>query len=170
VSLLRLGTKATLPDSPEGLRRSANLYFCISALACLGCALLYSLVPRLASVQRKREAALAAAMLSYGPLPEAPPAVDGEGEEGNTAVLKEMGFRTTPGSSAQQQVGLDLEHLAEERSSPAPQQQQWRQAGEAAPLRGDRRPSEHSAATSARPLGPPRPPWRLTLANGLVFV
>ncbi len=170
MSLLRLGTKATLPDSPEGLRRSANLYFCISALACLGCALLYSLVPRLASVQRKREAALAAAMLSYGPLPEAPPAVDGEGEEGNTAVLKEMGFRTTPGSSAQQQVGLDLEHLAEERSSPAPQQQQWRQAGEAAPLLGDMQHSMHSSASSPSSMVLLRHMWRLTLANGLVFV
>lgn len=37
VSLLRVCTKATLPDTEQGLRQSANLYFTITALVCAAC-------------------------------------------------------------------------------------------------------------------------------------
>lgn len=56
VSLLRVLTKAVLPDTPAGLRASADLYFFIAAAWCAGCLVVYAAVlPRL-----RREAAAAA--------------------------------------------------------------------------------------------------------------
>ena len=61
-SLLRVITKATLPDTEAGLRRSANIYFTIAALVCASCTVVYGWVlPRLPAVQRYRRAALEAA-------------------------------------------------------------------------------------------------------------
>jgi equilibrative nucleoside transporter 1/2/3 len=163
VSLLRLGTKATLPDSPDGLRRSANLYFCISAAACLGCVLLYSWVlPRLPGVRRRREAALAAALLSYGPLPDAlPPSEYGEvAEEAGEAVPKIRHPDVMDGGQGQQAV-LDAEQPAVNGSTVTHHRRQQQQAGEAAPLLGE---AQHSSVALLRRM------WRLALANGLVFI
>jgi hypothetical protein len=63
VSLLRVLTKATLPDTPAGLRRSADLYFLIAALVCGACTAVYGAVlPRLPSLRQYRRAALEAAL------------------------------------------------------------------------------------------------------------
>lgn len=37
VSVLRVITKAILPDTEQGLRQSANLYFSLAALVCAAC-------------------------------------------------------------------------------------------------------------------------------------
>ena len=61
VSLLRVLTKATLPDTEAGLRRSANLYFALTALVCASSTAVYAwAVPRL--MQAHRQAALDAAL------------------------------------------------------------------------------------------------------------
>ena len=44
VSFLRISTKAILPDTPQGLRASANLYFFLAALTCAGCVVVYCFV------------------------------------------------------------------------------------------------------------------------------
>lgn len=63
VSLLRVITKATLPDTEAGLRRGANIYFTIAALVCASCTVVYGWVlPRLPAVQQYRRAALEAAL------------------------------------------------------------------------------------------------------------
>ncbi|GAB4815688.1 hypothetical protein N2152v2_002734 [Parachlorella kessleri] len=63
VCLLRVATKATLPDTPEGLRASANAYFSLAAVVCATCVVLYAVVlPRLPAIQYYRQAALAAAL------------------------------------------------------------------------------------------------------------
>ncbi|KAL4434383.1 hypothetical protein ABPG75_000824 [Micractinium tetrahymenae] len=63
VSVLRVVTKATLPDTEQGLRQSANLYFAIAALVCAACTVVYSYVlPRLPAVQQYKHAALEAAL------------------------------------------------------------------------------------------------------------
>lgn len=83
MSALRLATKALLPASAAGLRRSAGLFFTISAAFCCGCVLLYSLVlPRLPAVRRRREEMLQAALQGYEPLP----AGDGGGDAGGCAA------------------------------------------------------------------------------------
>lgn len=172
VSLLRLATKATLPDSPEGLRRSANLYFCISALACLGCVLLYSLVlPRLGSVQRRREAAVAAATLSYGPLADAPPVEGGDAEAAEWTVRKAQRAAAAAAGDGQQQqqqqggphVGVPTEHGS------SPTHQQLLHQGQAAPLLAGER---HSVALVQRSstVGLLQRIRRLAAANALVFV
>lgn len=62
VSLLRIVTKATLPDTEAGLRRSAALYFATAALVCAACTAVYSWVlPHLPEAQQYRRAALGAA-------------------------------------------------------------------------------------------------------------
>lgn len=66
-SLLRCLTKATLPDTEAGLRRSANLYFVIAALVCAACTAIYGWVlPRQPAMQRYRQAALDAALHGGG--------------------------------------------------------------------------------------------------------
>lgn len=172
MSLLRLGTKATLPDSPDGLRRSANLYFCISALACLGSVLLYSVVlPRLGSVRRRREEALAAALHSYGPLPEAAAAAGGEAMQPAGQAGLQARQPATADASHEQQGGRDLELSGEDGSSACQwngQQQQHAQQAENAPLLDGQRSTQSSGAGSSLTLL--RHMWRLALANGLVFV
>lgn len=65
VSLLRVLTKATLPDTEAGLRHSANLYFILTALVCASCTAVYGCVlPRLG--ERLRQAALEAALEEDG--------------------------------------------------------------------------------------------------------
>ncbi len=65
VSLLRVLTKATLPDTEAGLRHSANLYFLLTALVCASCTAVYSCVlPRLS--EKLRQAALQAAIEDDG--------------------------------------------------------------------------------------------------------
>ena len=56
VCLLRVATKATLPDTPKGLRASANAYFTLAALVCASCVVLYAMVlPRLPVIQYYRQ-------------------------------------------------------------------------------------------------------------------
>lgn len=56
VSLLRVVTKASLPNTVEGLRSSAGVYFATSAFVCAICFLLYAcILPRLAFVQFHRK-------------------------------------------------------------------------------------------------------------------
>ncbi|DBA79274.1 TPA: hypothetical protein ACH3X2_007822 [Trebouxia sp. C0005] len=56
VSLLRVITKAALPDTAEGLRRSAGVYFATSAFVCAVCFLLYAcILPKLPFVQYHRK-------------------------------------------------------------------------------------------------------------------
>ncbi|DBB06968.1 TPA: hypothetical protein ACH3X3_009618 [Trebouxia sp. C0006] len=56
VSLLRVITKAALPDTAEGLRKSAGVYFAASAFVCAVCFLLYACVlPKLPFVQYHRK-------------------------------------------------------------------------------------------------------------------
>lgn len=172
VSLLRLATKATLPDTPAGLRRSAQLYFSIAALACAACLLLYSLVlPRLGAVRRRRGAALAAAMLSYGPLADGPPGTGGEQAAGPAEDSERKGppqVAADDGWRQQQQAGLDLELSAEDRGSAGLAQQQQ---GEAAPLLVGQQHGMHSGGSGGRAgLALLRRLWRLALANALVFV
>ncbi|KAL4428588.1 hypothetical protein ABPG77_008900 [Micractinium sp. CCAP 211/92] len=63
VSVLRVVTKATLPDTEHGLRQSANLYFTITALVCAACVVVHShVLPRLPAVKQYRHAALEAAL------------------------------------------------------------------------------------------------------------
>ena len=171
MSLLRLGTKATLPDSPDGLRRSANLYFCISALACLGSVLLYSVVlPRLGSVRRRREAALAAALHNYGPLPEAAAAAGGEAMQPTGQAGLKARQPATADASHEQQGGVDLELSGEDGSSACQWNglQQEEQQAEHAPLLDEQRGTQSCGAGSSLTLL--RHMWRLALANGLVFV
>ena len=176
VSLLRLATKATLPDTPAGLRRSAHLYFSIAALACLASLLLYSLVlPRLGAVRRRREAALAAALLGYGPLAEGPLGAGGEQDGGASA--EDSGSRGWPQAAAggnsqeqqqQQQGGPDLELSAEDHGSPGPAQQQH---GEAVPLLAAQQRGMQGGGSGDRAgVALLRRMWRLAIANALVFV
>jgi hypothetical protein len=67
VALLRLATKATLPDTPEGLRRGATLYFLLAAAVCAAAAGVHALVlPRLAAVRYYKAAAAEAAAAGGG--------------------------------------------------------------------------------------------------------
>lgn len=62
ISLLRIATKASLPPTREGLRRSTAMYFGISAAVSLACFGVYSAVlPRLGVVTywRRRRASAA---------------------------------------------------------------------------------------------------------------
>ncbi|KAL3138213.1 hypothetical protein ABBQ38_005434 [Trebouxia sp. C0009 RCD-2024] len=72
VSLLRLLTKAALPDSAEGLRRSSGVYFAASACVCAVCFVLYAcILPTLPFVQYHRKKSRAA-LQPYSMEPVAP--------------------------------------------------------------------------------------------------
>lgn len=77
VSLLRVLTKATLPDTEAGLRHSANLYFILTALVCASCTAVYGCVlPRLG--ERLRQAALEAALEDDGSADDGWKLLDGQ--------------------------------------------------------------------------------------------
>ncbi|XP_010471028.1 PREDICTED: equilibrative nucleotide transporter 1-like [Camelina sativa] len=59
VSLLRILTKAVYPQNPDGLRKSANLYFAVGIVVMVICAVLFNIVHRLPVIkyheERKKE-------------------------------------------------------------------------------------------------------------------
>lgn len=179
VSLLRAATKATLPATPEGLHASANLYFAIAAAVCLTCMLLYSAVlPRLAVVQRRRQAALDAALHGYGPLQEAAATSSSAGSGSSAAALEDSSplklRRHGNGQAevAQQGSSLDLELSADDHNSlraSAQQQQQLGPQEEAAPLLEDNW-QQGGGSSGLSGLAVARRIWRLALANALTFM
>lgn len=63
VCFLRVLTKASLPDTPEGLQKSANIYFSIAGIVCISCVVLYVYVlPTLPMIQALKQADLRAAL------------------------------------------------------------------------------------------------------------
>ncbi|XP_043698903.1 equilibrative nucleotide transporter 8-like [Telopea speciosissima] len=52
VSIMRIITKASLPQTPEGLRLSAHLYFVVSTLIVMGCIVCCNILDRLPVMQK----------------------------------------------------------------------------------------------------------------------
>jgi hypothetical protein len=136
VSLLRIITKATLPDTEAGLRRSATIYFCIGAAVCAACTVVYAQVlPRMPSMRQHRQAALEAALRDASSVVCA--------EDGGTAgwklaaaSLEQHGELSPPPLPPQQQRQQpDLELSFEDRSAVALQDSQQLYPGGSSPCR-----------------------------------
>lgn len=138
VSLLRVLTKATLPGTEEGLRRSTNIYFSVAALVCAGSTALYGLVlPRLPAAQRYRRAALDAALhLS-----------DGEGEGGGGS-----GIDGSTGAAAQ-----PAWKLVEQQQEPQQHAAGWPGGQEVELAHSSRLPQQHCELAGEALLRPGQP-------------
>lgn len=149
MSLLRVVTKASLPDTEAGLRGSANIYFTIAALVCASCVAVYGWVlPRLPAVQRHRraalEAALAGAEVYHG-------GSTGTGGGGGAAPWKRQHDEQQQGGGARPgSVDLELsyeDHLQQEEQ----QQQQAGASGQQLRLQEEEAPSAQSCLLSSGP-------------------
>lgn len=181
VSLLRAATKATLPPTPDGLRASAHLYFGLAAAACAACTLLYAAVlPRLAVVRRRREAALAACLHSYDELPFREEAAAAEEEAAGDALETAPSLRAaTPAPRARHASGaaglprgrsVDVELSAEDHagltgSAAEPLLDHHQQQQQGTPGAGSSRGGK--AVTAAAVL---RRIWPLAAANAVIFM
>ena len=121
VSLLRIATKATLPDTPSGLRTSGQVYFALAAATTGAATVIYLLLPRLAVVRWHRQASLEAALAA------------GERVSRLEDQPRRNGAETASPAGKQQQqqreASLDLELSSEDhlRSDQADREQQEQQ-------------------------------------------
>lgn len=126
MSLLRVATKATLPDTEQGLQRSANLYFCIAAMVCAACTAVYAYVlPRLPSLRQYRHAALEEALQEEAVILSGGAAGGGSGTGAEAAAWKLAAAEGDPaavalaaGRPVRRRPSLDLELSYEDGMPP----------------------------------------------------
>ncbi|XP_058073334.1 equilibrative nucleotide transporter 8 [Magnolia sinica] len=84
LSTLRIITKASLPQTPQGLRTSAHLYFIVSTLIVLGCIVCFNILGQLSIMQHYR-CSKNPVIGSHISLPEGPPSSSTTIMLGNTS-------------------------------------------------------------------------------------
>lgn len=104
VSLLRLVTKATLPDTQSGLCASATLYFLLAAAVCAASTAAFLVLHRLPAVAAHKAAAVAASLAGGAEVGNAGLEADVE-ERRTTAEVAESWEEERQGSKEQRRLG-----------------------------------------------------------------